>query len=192
MGNCQCLKREPSYARYRANAKDIEDIEPDLETVIGSILEIDPSLADREEGVAKINAWIEESAPEIYMSPENLEISRWKCIKYWEAQHVTDVYGAEYTLQGSKLTGSCVRFYFEKRQNGELPRLVIEHCGRSNEIQFKDRMRNTWSFACPNKPLLPNSLLKLIRKRFRRTTSTEDNLSGTSENISDNVNARMM
>lgn len=192
MGNCQCLKREPSYARYRANAKDIEDIEPDLETVIGSILEIDPSLADREEGVAKINAWIEESAPEIYMSPENLEISRWKCIKYWEAQHVTDVYGAEYTLQGSKLTGSCVRFYFEKRQNGELPRLVIEHCGRSNEIQFKDRMRNTWSFACPNQPLLPNSLLKLIRKRFRRTTSTEDNLSGTSENISDNVNARMM
>lgn len=192
MGNCHCFKREPSYARYRANAKDIEDIEPDLETVIGSILEIDPSLADREEGVAKINSWIEESAPEINMSPENLEISRWKCIKYWEAQHVTDVYGAEYTLNGTKLTGSCVRFYFEKRQNGELPRLVIEHCGRSNEIQFKDRMRNTWSFTRSFQPRLPNGIFKLIRKRFRRAASTDDILCGTSESTSDGVNVRMM
>ena len=193
MGNCHCFKREPSYARYRANAKDIEDIEPDLETVIGSILEIDPSLADREEGVAKINSWIEESAPEIGMSPENLEISRWKCIKYWEAQHVTDVYGAEYTLQGTKLTVSCVRFYFEKRQSGETPRLVIEHCGRSdNEIQFKDRMRHSWSFTCSWQPHLPNGILKLIRKRFRRAASTDDNLSAASENIADGYATRMM
>jgi len=192
MGNCQCIQREPSYARYRANAKDIEDIEPDLETVIGSILEIDPSLADREEGVTKINSWIEESAPEISMSPENLEISRWKCIKYWEAQHVTDVYGAEYTLNGTKLTGSCVRFYFEKRQGGETPRLVIEHCGKSNEIQFRDRMRQTWSFTCSWQPHLPNGIQKLLRKRFRRAASTDDNLCGASENTADGRSLRMM
>ena len=192
MGNCQCIKREPSYARYRANAKDIEDIEPDLETVIGSILEIDPSLADREEGVTKINSWIEESSPEISMSPENMEISRWKCIKYWEAQHVTDVYGAEYTLQGTKMTGSCVRFYFEKRQVGETPRLVIEHCGRSDDVQFKDRVRRTWSITCSWQPHLPHGIQKFLRKRFRRAASTDDNLYGTNENIPDGVNVRMV
>eukprot|EP00795_Rhopilema_esculentum_P005108 gene5108-228_t len=193
MGNCLCFEREASYARYHANTKDIEDIEPDLDTVIGSILEIDPSLADREEGVAKINSWIEESAPDINMSPENLEISRWKCIKYWEAQHVTDVYGAEYSMQGSKLTGSCVRFYFEKRQNGEIPRLVIEHCGRSNELQFKDRMRHTWSLSCGAwYSRLPDGIFKVIRKRFRRSESTDDNLSVTGENLVDGVNTRMI
>ena len=193
MGNCNCLQRGPSYARYHANTKDIE---PDLENVIGSILEIDPSLADREEGVAKINSWIEESAPEITMSSENFEISRWKCIKYWEAQHVTDVYGAEYSMQGTKLTGSCVRFYFEKRQNGEIPRLVIEHCGRS-EIQFKDRVRHTWGLDCAGscswQPQLPNGILKVIRNRFRRPPNTDDdNISNMSGSMSDGLNTRMM
>ncbi len=173
MGNFCCFQREPSYARYHSNLKDVE---PDLDNVLGSILEMDPSLADREEGVAKINSWIEESAPDIQMSPEHFEISRWKCIKYWEAQHVTDVYGADYSMQGSKLTGSCVRFYFEKRPNGEAPRLVIEHCGRS-EIQFKDRMRHSWVYGCSCHPSLPNSLVKLIRNRFRRREDDDENVS---------------
>eukprot|EP00794_Sanderia_malayensis_P012751 gene12751-14058_t len=169
--NLCCVHGEPSYARYHSNFKDIE---PDLDNVLGSILEIDPSLADREEGVNKINTWIEESGPDISMSPEHFEISRWKCIKYWEAQHVTDVYGADYSMQGTKLTGSCVRFYFEKRPNGEVPRLVIEHCGRS-ELQFKERIRHPWYFGCTCSPPLANSLVKFIRSKFRK--QDDDNIS---------------
>ena len=64
--NASCCKRQSSYARYESNSKENE---PDLEHVIGSLLELDPSLQDREEGVAKINSWIEEIAPDIAMSP---------------------------------------------------------------------------------------------------------------------------
>ena len=131
MGNCQCCGQQPSYARYHSNNKENE---VDLENILGSILEMDPSLQDREEGVTKINCWIEEVSPEIAMSPEHLEISRWKCIKYWEAQHSSEMYGNDYAT-GLKLTGSCVRFYFEKKNDGTSPRLVIEHCGRSVHVQ---------------------------------------------------------
>ena len=195
MGNCQCacIGREPSYARYHSNSKDTE---PDLENVIGSILEMDPSLLDREEGVTKLNSWIEEISPEISMSPEHLEISRWKCIKYWEAQHVSDVYGAEYTTAGAKLTGSCVRFYFERRHDGEVPRLVIEHCGQRS-VNFRDRVNKrwvlTWTWHWPPKwPWMP---VRLFRWRFGRQEVDEDNVSNVSGSmngsISDELNNRI-
>lgn len=130
MGNCVCCGEQPSYARYSNNKEN----EVDLENILGSILEMDPSLQDREEGVTKINSWIDEVSPEIAMSPEHLEISRWKCIKYWEAQHSSEVYGNDYAT-GLKLTGSCVRFYFERKPDGTSPRLVIEHCGRPVHVQ---------------------------------------------------------
>lgn len=134
MGNglC-CCGEEPSYARYHSNQKE-NDV--DLENILGSILEMDPSLQDREEGVIKINSWIDEVSPDTQMSPEHMEISRWKCIKYWEAQHTNDIYGSDY-LTGLRLTGSCVRFYFEKKEDGTSPRLVIEHCGRSVNVLDK-------------------------------------------------------
>lgn len=186
MGNYCCFHREPSYARYHSNTKEVE---PNLENVIGSILEMDPSLADREEGVTKINGWIEESAPDLSMSHEHLEISRWKCIKYWEAQHVMDVYGVDYTVQDTKLTGSCVRFYFEKR-HGEIPRLVIEHCGRT-EVQLKDRVMHTWLLhcACLN-PCCPNSLVKFFQDRFHKGDG--DDISTASGSTTEGANNRVI
>lgn len=157
--NASCCKRQSSYARYESNSKENE---PDLEHVIGSLLELDPSLQDREEGVAKINSWIEEIAPDIAMSPEQLEISRWKCIKYWEAQHLSDIYETDRSM-GIKLTGSCVRFYFERKlDDGPIPRLVIEHCGRS--VQLKNGRARTI-------PAWLSNLKAYILRPFRRNQS---------------------
>ena len=85
----KCCTTQTPYARYNGKLEN----ELDLENVLGSLLEMDPSLQDREEGVTKINNWIDEISTEIQMKGPQLEISRWKCIKYWEAQHVSDVYG---------------------------------------------------------------------------------------------------
>ena len=136
-----CCGGEPTYARYHSNSKyNVNGVT--LDNILGSILEMDPSLLDREEGVTKINSWIEEVAPDTAMSPEQVEISRWKCIKYWEAQHSSEMYGNDYATSGVKLTGSCVRFYFEKPAEGATcPRLVIEHCGRSVQVQEEERRR---------------------------------------------------
>jgi len=142
--NVVCWKKQPSYARY-SNSKENE---PDLENIIGSLLEMDPSLQDREEGVTKVNSWIEEISPDISMSPEHIEISRWKCIKYWEAQHASDIYGND-NSSGVKLTGSCVRFYFEhKLDDGDIPRLVIEHCGRT--VQVRNNRANSIPYWLSN------------------------------------------
>lgn len=128
----KCWRSQPPYARYQSNSK-LEN-ELDLENVLGSLLEMDPAMQDRDEGVSKINTWIDDISAEIHMSGPQLEISRWKCIKYWEAQHVSDVYSSK--DQGLKLTGSSVRFYFENtHQEDTLPRLVIEHCGKSLQLK---------------------------------------------------------
>nr|XP_012559951.1 uncharacterized protein LOC105846101 [Hydra vulgaris] len=158
MGN-SCFKNEPTYARYHSNTKNNE---PNLDNVVGSLLEMDPSLQDRDEGVTKINSWIEEIGPEMCMSPEHLEISRWKCIKYWEAQHTCDIYGNEYS-SGLKLTGSCVRFYFEKRLDGSPPRLVIEHYGRSvNMPNNESKLLSTWAHNLRNSFRRKNKTLKIF------------------------------
>lgn len=129
----KCWLSQPPYARYHSDAKENE---LDLENVVGSLLEMDPCMQDRDEGVSKINTWLEEIAPDISMSPPQLEISRWKCIKYWEAQHTSDIYGNDHAT-GLKLTGSCVRFYFESVNGSSAPRLVIEHCGKSLQLKEK-------------------------------------------------------
>jgi len=169
MGNCQCCGEEPSYARYHSNQKENE---LDLENILGSLLEMDPSLQDREEGVVKINSWIEEVSPEIAMTPEHLEISRWKCIKYWEAQHSVDMYATDYA-PGVKLTGSCVRFYFEKKHvdgSCSSPRLVIEHCGRSVHVQ------DTTCKYIPNwARQIKTRTLKRLRKSPSRRNSANSN-----------------
>ena len=163
MGACngRCFQDQPTYARYHSNTREVE---PDLENVVGSILEMDPTLQDREEGVAKINSWISEVAPEVQISAEHLEINRWKCIKYWEAQHVSDIYGAEYNVQGLKLTGSCVRLYFERKHDGSLPRLVIEHCGRSDHAQSV------------NNGCIPERLRTLSIRNWRPFMKSEDEM----------------
>ena len=143
--SCCCCK-QPSSTRYHSNSKDNG---VDLDNILGSLLEMDSSLLDREDGVTKINSWIDEVSPDIVMSPEQVEISRWKCIKYWEAQHSSEVYSNDYST-GVKLTGSCVRFYFEKEHErttsrtsstsstSTSPRLIIEHCGRSESIEVEE------------------------------------------------------
>uniref|UniRef100_A0A7M5XII1 Uncharacterized protein n=1 Tax=Clytia hemisphaerica TaxID=252671 RepID=A0A7M5XII1_9CNID len=142
----KCWMSQPPYARYHSNSK-VEN-EVDLENVLGSLLEMDPSLQDREEGVGKINSWIEEISSEIQMSGPQLEISRWKCIKYWEAQHVSDIYGNG--KEAVKLTGSCVRFYFENSHKEDvLPRLVIEHCGKTLQIKSRRHSKSKSSKAVP-------------------------------------------
>lgn len=179
MGNslCKCRETQPTYARYHSNSKDNE---PDLENVIGSLLEMDPGLQDREEGVAKVNSWIEEISPEISMSPEHLEISRWKCIKYWEAQHASDIYGNDHGT-GLKLTGSCVRFYFEKKHDGTVPRLVIEHCGRSVRVQ------NNHAKCLP---MWMKNVKLLSWRPFHKKIPRHDSCGSYGDNVLDGMNDR--
>ena len=179
MGNSvtKCWETQPTYARYHSNSKDNV---PDLENVVGSLLEMDPSLQDREEGVTKINSWIEEISPEIRMPPEHLEISRWKCIKYWEAQHVSDMYGNDYAT-GIKLTGSCVRFYFERKHDGSTPRLVIEHCGRSVHLQNTTKCLPLW---------MQNVKLLSWHPFRRKTTARHDSCSSYGESVPEGMSNR--
>lgn len=120
--NCPCCQYDsavcgPRYARYQS-----DDIDVDLENIVGDLLELDPLQYDRASGTEKINAWIDGAIPHVGMPPSFIAISRAKCIKYWQVLQ---------TKPAAKLSGSFVRFCFEKRQNGELPRLLIEHKGKS-------------------------------------------------------------
>ena len=60
----KCCTTQTPYARYNGKLEN----ELDLENVLGSLLEMDPSLQDREEGVTKINNWIDEICL-LYTSP---------------------------------------------------------------------------------------------------------------------------
>ena len=120
--NCACCEYDsavcgPRYARYQS-----DDVDVDLENIVGDLLELDPLQYDRESGTEKINSWIDGTIPHVGMPPSFIAISRAKCIKYWQVLQ---------TKPAAKLSGSFVRFSFEKRPNGELPRLLIEHKGKS-------------------------------------------------------------
>lgn len=104
------------YARYQS------DNEVDLDNIVGDLLELDPIQTDRDAGIHKINAWMDSISPQLSLPPSHIGISSAKCIKYWEAVVAKPT---------AKLSGSFVRFSFERRPNGELPRLLIEHKGRS-------------------------------------------------------------
>jgi len=93
-----------------------------MENIVGDLLELDPLQYDKESGTEKINSWIDGSIHPVGMPPSFVAISRAKCIKYWQVLQ---------TKPAAKLSGSFVRFCFEKRPNGELPRLLIEHKGKS-------------------------------------------------------------
>lgn len=134
--NCSCLQYESPgsptrYARYRC------DDDVDLENIVGDILELDPILYDKDNGAMRIGAWIDGIIPLMGLSQSFIAISRAKCIKYWQAVQ---------NKPTSKLSGSFVRFSFEKRPNGEMPRLVIEHKGKSLIVRSpseRDRMNST-------------------------------------------------
>ena len=104
------------YARYQS------DNDVDLDNIVGDLLELDPIQTDKEVGTQKINVWMDSMAPQLQLPPSHIGISNAKCIKYWEAVQAKPT---------AKLSGSFVRFSFERRPNGELPRLLIEHKGRS-------------------------------------------------------------
>ena len=119
--NCACCHFDsgvcgPRYARYQS------DDDVDMENIVGDLLELDPIQYDKEGGTEKINAWIETTVPQVGLPQSFAAISRAKCIKYW---HVVQ------TRPAAKLSGSFVRFCFEKRPNGDLPRLLIEHKGKA-------------------------------------------------------------
>ena len=104
-----------------------------MENVVGDLLELDPLQYDKESGTEKINAWIDGTVPQIGLPPSFVAISRAKCIKYWQVLQ---------TKPTAKLSGSFVRFCFEKRPNGELPRLLIEHKGKSVIVRSpQDRIK---------------------------------------------------
>ena len=118
-GSCFQYETPGSPTRYSRYQSD-DDI--DTENLVGDVLELDPILYDKDNGAMRIGAWIDGIIPLVGMSQSFVAISRAKCIKYWQ------------TVQGkptAKLSGSYVRFSFEKRPNGELPRLLIEHKGKS-------------------------------------------------------------
>ena len=126
--NCSCWKYcsccgydstvcGPRYARYQGDDNDV-----DLDNIVGEFLELDPLQNDKENGTEKINSWIDAAILQVGMPPSFVAISRAKCIKYWQVLQ---------TKPAAKLSGSFVRFCFEKRPNGELPRLLIEHKGKS-------------------------------------------------------------
>ena len=131
--NCACCQYDsaicgPRYARYQS-----DDIDVDMENVVGDLLELDPLQYDKESGTEKINAWIDGTVPQIGLPPSFVSISRAKCIKYWQVLQ---------TKPTAKLSGSFVRFCFEKRPNGELPRLLIEHKGKSVIVRSpQDRIK---------------------------------------------------
>lgn len=119
--NCSCCHCEhsstpPRYARYTA------DSDVDYDKIVGDLLELDPIQFDKETGTAKISTWIESIIPIAGLPQSFIAISQAKCIKYWQAIQ---------SKPAAKLSGSYVRFLFEKRPNGELPRLLIEHKGKS-------------------------------------------------------------
>ena len=121
--SCLCCKYDssvcgPRYARYQSN----DDIDVDMDNILGDLLELDPLQYDKEGGIEKINSWIDGAILHVGMPPSFVAISRAKCIKYWQVVQ---------TKPAAKLSGSFVRFCFEKRPNGELPRLLIEHKGKS-------------------------------------------------------------
>ena len=164
----KCCTTQTPYARYNGKLEN----ELDLENVLGSLLEMDPSLQDREEGVTKINNWIDEISTEIQMKGPQLEISRWKCIKYWEAQHVSDVYGKG--KEAAKLTGSCVRFFFENSHQPDIaPRLVIEHCGKS--LQINEKRRSSTKVGLPM--WIKNIKLMKLNPFYKRTQRNESFIS---------------
>lgn len=132
----------PRYSRYQS-----DDIDVDLENIVGDLLELDPLQYDKENGIEKINSWIDGSVLPVGMPPSFVAISRAKCIKYWQVV---------LTKPAAKLSGSFVRFCFEKRSNGELPRLLIEHKGKSlivrssagrNSTRSDDPEVNVWSWV---------------------------------------------
>lgn len=164
----KCCTTQTPYARYQSNNVKIEN-ELNLENVLGSLLEMDPSLQDREEGITKINNWIDEISAEIKMNGPQLEISRWKCIKYWESQHVSDVYGKGRELAASKLTGSCVRFFFENPNQPDItPRLVIEHCGKSLQVNSERRSSKA------TVPMWIKNLKNLSKSPFHRRSERQE------------------
>lgn len=110
--------QEPRYARYLSTSE--EGI--DLHDIVGEFLELDPVLTDRESGEEKINQWIEDSSPQLGLPESDIGINRLKCVKYWDAVLGKDI---------SKLSGSTVNFCFERKTAEDLPRLVIEHRGKS-------------------------------------------------------------
>ena len=116
----------PRYARYRANT----DTDVDLENIVGEILDLDPVLCDPESGMLRINKWIDEISPLLESLPVHIEVSRSKCLKYWQAQKNKDA---------SKLSGSSIRFCFEKQPEDEVPRLLIDHRG---SLLSKSRQSN--------------------------------------------------
>lgn len=180
----KCWLSQTPYARYQTNSKE-NDV--DLDHVVGSLLEMDPSMQDRDEGVAKINVWLEEITPEISMSPPQLEISRWKCIKYWEAQHTSDIYGGNDHATGIKLTGSCVRFYFENLNPSSAPRLVIEHCGKSLQLEDSNNLKHV--------PMWIQNIKLSKWKLFRKTNSASvirqnDSLGRYNGALSEDINSR--
>lgn len=119
--SCCCCRFDstvcgPRYARYQS-----DDIDVDMENIVGDLLELDPLQYDKDSGIEKINSWID-GILYVGMPPSFVAISRAKCIKYWQVLQ---------TKPAAKLSGSFVRFCFEKRPNGELPRLLIEHKGKA-------------------------------------------------------------
>ena len=118
--SCACCHSTvcgPRYSRYQS-----DDVDVDMENIVGDLLELDPLQYDKEIGIEKINSWIDAVVLHVGMPPSFVAISRAKCIKYWQVLQ---------TKPAAKLSGSFVRFCFEKRPNGELPRLLIEHKGKS-------------------------------------------------------------
>lgn len=158
--NCACCDFDstvcgPRYARYRGDDNDV-----DLENIIGDLLELDPLQYDKESGMDKISHWIDAATVQVGMPPSFVAISRAKCIKYWQVLQ---------TKPASKLSGSFVRFCFEKRPNGELPRLLIEHKGKSvivrspqerNVIKSNNPEVHVWVVAkCGNAKMLSKEYL---------------------------------
>ncbi|EDO39723.1 predicted protein [Nematostella vectensis] len=116
---CSCCCKgtaPPRYAKYTA------DSDVDFDKIVGDLLELDPIQFDRETGMSKIRIWIESIIPIAGLPQSFIAVSQAKCIKYWQAIQ---------SKPAAKLSGSYVRFLFEKRDNGELPRLLIEHKGKS-------------------------------------------------------------
>lgn len=149
-----CLSKEtqePRYARYLGTSEE----EILLDNVVGEFLELDPVSTDRKTGEEKINQWIEENAPQLGLPESDIGINRLKCVKYWEAVLGKDI---------SKLSGSTVNFCFEKKSPEELPRLVIEHRGKSVFVRNDSKRISSKGQPGYTRPLeQPNSSDKEIQ-----------------------------
>ena len=137
--NCSCCQWEsstaaPRYARYTA------DSDVDYDKIIGDLLELDPIQYDKETGIAKISTWIESIIPLSGLSQSFIAVSQAKCIKYWQAIQ---------SKPAAKISGSYVRFLFEKRPNGDLPRLLIEHKGKSVIVRSPREQSKVKGANCP-------------------------------------------